>query len=72
MKKRKCNKEWCWVQQDFIKSKYNMQQFKMFKELKEKIKDVKIKYHILNSGGLFNYSNFKYEYRCSFHNLSFQ
>ena len=44
-----------------IKSKYNMQQFKMFKELKEKIKDVSIKYHILNSGGLFNFSNFKFD-----------
>ncbi len=30
MKKRKCNKEWCWVQQDFIKSKYNIKDDKRF------------------------------------------
>lgn len=30
MKSKKCNKEWCWTKQDFVKSEYNIEDDKLF------------------------------------------
>jgi len=41
-------------------SKYNLKQINMFDKLINNINDSEISYHILNSGGLFNYSEYKF------------